>query len=82
MHPHVKRFICCPQCQDHSKGSYDQNMTVSTISSELLILKKKKLGLKINHHKPECLVKKNDYCIQGQSTAKGQNVSAYPDDIF
>ena len=30
-----KRLVCYLQCQGHSKGSYDQNMTVSTISTEL-----------------------------------------------
>ena len=35
---HSKRFVCYFQGQGHSKGSYDQNMTVSTVSSELLIL--------------------------------------------
>ena len=35
---HAKRLVCYFQGQGHSKGSYDQNMTVSTVSSELLIL--------------------------------------------
>ena len=34
----AKRLVCYFQGQGHSKGSYDQNMTVSTTSSELLIL--------------------------------------------
>ena len=34
---HAKRLICYFQGQGHSKGSYNQNMTVSTISAELLI---------------------------------------------
>ena len=34
----IKRFVCYFQGQGHSKGSYEQNMTVSTVSSELLIL--------------------------------------------
>ena len=34
----VKRLVYYFQGQGHSKGSYDQNMTVSTVSSELLIL--------------------------------------------
>ena len=32
-----KRPVCCIHCQGHSKGLYDQNMTASTVSSELLI---------------------------------------------
>ena len=35
---HAKRLVCYFQGQGHSKGSYYQNMTVSTISAELLIL--------------------------------------------
>ena len=35
---HAKRFVCYFQGQGHSNGSYDQNVTVSTIFSELLIL--------------------------------------------
>ena len=38
-----KKIVCYLQGQGHSKGSYDQSMT---------------LGLIIHHHKPECLVKK------------------------
>ena len=34
---YAKRFVCYFQGHGHSKGSYDQNMTASTISSELLI---------------------------------------------
>ena len=32
------KTVRCLQGQGHSKGSYDQNMSLSTISSELLIL--------------------------------------------
>ena len=32
-----KKFVCYFQGQDHSKCSFDQNMTLSTMSSELLI---------------------------------------------
>ena len=35
---HAKRLVYCFRGPGHSKGLYDQNMTVSTISSELLIL--------------------------------------------
>ena len=34
----VNNFVCYLQGQGHSEGLYDQNMTLSTISSELLIL--------------------------------------------
>ena len=32
-----------------------------------------KLGLMIHYHKPECLVKKMDNCIQGQGHSEGSN---------
>ena len=35
---HAKRLVCYVQGQGHSKHAYDQNMTVSTISADLLIL--------------------------------------------
>ena len=43
MHHHelecrAKRFVGYFQGQDHSKGLYDQNMTVPTVSSKFLIL--------------------------------------------
>ena len=30
-----------------------------------------KLGLVVQHHKPECSLEKLDYCIQGQGHSKG-----------
>ena len=35
---HAKRLVCYFEGQGHGKGAYDQNMTVSSISAELLIL--------------------------------------------
>ena len=35
---HAKRLLCYLQGQGHCKSSYDQNMTISTVSFELLIL--------------------------------------------
>ena len=56
-------FCCCCylQGQSHSKGSYDQNMTLSTILSEVLICPflATKLGLMLHHQKPECPMKTN-----------------------
>ena len=50
---HAKRLVCYFQGQGHSKGSYDQNMTITTVSYELLILL---LVLIVHYHKPECLM--------------------------
>ena len=30
-----------------------------------------RLGLMVDHHKPECFVKKMDYCVQGQGLSEG-----------
>ena len=35
---HAKRLNCYFESQGHCKSSYDQNMTISTVSFELLIL--------------------------------------------
>ena len=35
---HAKRLICYFQGQGHCKSSYDQNMKISTVSFELLIV--------------------------------------------
>ena len=34
----VEKLVCCLQDQGHSKGLYNQNMTVSIMSYELLTL--------------------------------------------
>ena len=52
------------QCQDHSEGLYNQNMTISTISSELLVRLQ-------SYYKPECPAEKLDYCVQGQGHTDG-----------
>ena len=36
----VEKFVHCVQCQGHSKGLYNQNMTVSVVSSILLVTAK------------------------------------------
>ena len=61
---HAKRLVCCFQGQGHSKGSYDQNMTVSIISFAT------KHGLIVHYHKPKCLIGKSDFCVQGQGHSK------------
>ena len=45
------------------KGLYNQNMTAGPFAY--------KLGMLVQHHKPECSVGKCDYCIQGQGHSKG-----------
>ena len=69
---HAKGLVGYFQGQCHIKDSYDQNITVSAIFSELAIL----LLPNLSYHNAECLVKKFDccvfdYCIQGQGHSKG-----------
>ena len=33
----AEKLVCCLQWQGHSEGLYSQDMTVSTMSSELLV---------------------------------------------
>ena len=65
-----KKNVCYLQDQGHSEGSYDQNMTLSVISTELLILRQPDLVwwyIVIS----QCCVKKIDYCIEGKSHSEG-----------
>ena len=57
---HAEKVVHCVQCQGHSKGLYNQNMTISVVSSKLLVSLQPKLGLIVQHHKPECPVEKWD----------------------
>ena len=56
---------------DLSKGLYNQNMTIFTIPSKLLVHLQPNLVLIVQHHKPECPVEKWDYCIKGQGHSEG-----------
>ena len=67
-----KKIVRYFQGGGHSEGSYDQNMTLSTLSSELLIPWQPNFFLKwyviISQ---SVLGKKLDYCIQGQGHSEG-----------
>ena len=34
---HAEKLVYCVQCQGHNKGLYNQNMTISVVSSKLLV---------------------------------------------
>ena len=59
------------QCQGHSKGLYNQNMTYCWHIFYIACLFATRLGLIVQHHKLEYLVEKLDYCVQGQGHSKG-----------
>ena len=69
---HAEKLVHYLQCQDHSEGLYNQNMTISTISSGLLVTK---LGLILQYHKPECPVEKWITAFKVRVTVKVQNIS-------
>ena len=62
----LKKKNC--QCQGHNEGLYNQNMTISTFSSKLLVCLQPNL---VQHHKPGCAVEKWDCCIQGHRCSEG-----------
>ena len=68
----LKWLICYFQGQGHCKSWYDQIVTFSAVSLELLILccQFTKLGLIVHYHKPECFTEKLDCCAQGQGHSK------------
>ena len=55
---HAEELVHYLQCQGHSEALYDQNMTIAAISSKLLVPFAIRLGLIVQHHKPECPVEK------------------------
>ena len=67
---HAEKLVHYFQCQGHSKGLYNQNMTFYYIFRTAGLFATK-LGLIVQHHKPECPVEKWDYCVQGEGHSKG-----------
>ena len=65
----AEKLVHCVQYQGHSEGLYNQNMTISVVSSAGRFATK--LGLIVQHHKLECPVEKWDYFVQGQGHSKG-----------
>ena len=59
------------QSQGHSEGLYNQNMTIFTISSKMLVRSATRLSLIVQHHKPGCPAEIWDYCIQSQGQSEG-----------
>ena len=56
----AEKLVRYLQCQGHSEGLYNKNMTVSTIFSKLLVCLQPKLVLIVRHHKPKYPVNNND----------------------
>ena len=63
---HAGELVYYPECQGHSKGLYNQNMTFYCIFLAAGLFSNK-LGVIVQHHKPECPVEKWNYYVQGHS---------------
>ena len=63
------KLVHCLECQGHSEGLSNQNMTVFTLFSKLLVCLQ--TDVVVQHHKPECPVEKWDYCVQGLGHSEG-----------
>ena len=67
----MKKLDCCLQGERHSEGSYDQNMSLSAISSQLLIPLEPNWVWWYIIISQSVLWKKKDYCTQGQGHSEG-----------
>ena len=79
---HAKRLVYYFQGQGLSKGSHNQNMTVPTISAELLILLLPNLVGWYITISQNVLWKKWIIAFKVKITVKSQNVGVCPDDIL
>ena len=59
----VEKLVHFLLFEGHSEGIYNQNMTIFTISSKLLV---RKLRFIVQHHKLEWPVEKWDFYVEGQ----------------
>ena len=67
---HAEKVVHYLQRQGHSKGLYNQNMTIFTISAKMLVHLQPDM-IPVQHHRPEYSVKKWDYCVQDQGHSEG-----------
>ena len=77
-----EKKVFCLQGQGHSKGLYDQNMTLSAISSELLIPWQPNLVWWYDIISQSVLWEKLITAFKIKVAVKGQNVSVCPDDTL
>ena len=68
---HAEKLVHFLQCQGHSKGLCNQDMTISVVCDFTSGPFATKLGLIVQHHKPECPVEKWDYCVQAHGHNEG-----------
>ena len=79
---HAEKLVHCVQCQGHSMGLYDQNMTISVVSSKLLVHLQPNLVWWYSIISLSVLWKNGITAFKAKGTAKVQNVSECLEDIF
>ena len=62
---HSEKLVQYPQCQGHSRGLHNQNMTIFYYIFYTTGSFATKPSLIVQHHKPECPVEKWNYCVEG-----------------
>ena len=77
-----KKLVCYVQGQGHSKGSCDQNMTISIVSSELLIPWQPNMVWWYIIISQSVLWKKWMTAFKVKVRVNGQNVNVFPEVIF
>ena len=77
-----RKLVHCLQCQGHSEGLYNQNMTISTLSSKLLVCLQPNLVFIVQHHKPECSFQKLGYCSRSRSQQSFKMLVNVCPDVF
>ena len=68
---HAEKLVHYLQCQGHSEGLCNQNMTNFYCILYTAGPFATRLDLIVQHYKPECTVEKWDYCVQGQGHREG-----------
>ena len=72
---HAEKLVHCVQCQGHSEGLYNQNMTISVVSSKLLVHSQPNLIWQYSIISLGFLWKNEITAFKVKVTVKVQNVS-------
>ena len=72
---HAEKLVHCDQCQGHSEGLYNQNMTISVVSSKLQVGLQPNLVSQYSIMSWSVLWKNGITAVKVKVTAKVKNVS-------
>ena len=67
----AEKMDYCVQGQGHSEDLCNQNKTIFYYIFQTAGPFATKLGVVVQHYKPECPAEKMDYCVQGQGHSEG-----------